>query len=43
MQSKIYQSLPEFSPALKPKPLLAKSWSLSDDEKIYRFQLQNTV
>ena len=41
--SKIYQSLFEFSPALEPKPLLAKSWSLSDDKKTYTFKLQENV
>jgi peptide/nickel transport system substrate-binding protein len=41
--SKIYQSLLEFSPKLEPKPLLAKSWSLSDDKKSYTFHLQENV
>ena len=41
--SKIYQSLFEFSPTLEPKPLLAKSWTLSDDKKTYTFKLQENV
>jgi peptide/nickel transport system substrate-binding protein len=41
--SKIYQSLLEFSPTLEPKPLLAKSWTISDDKKTYTFQLQDSV
>ena len=43
VQSKMYQSLLEFSPTLEPKPLLAKSWSLSDDKKTWTFQLQENV
>ena len=43
VQSKMYQSLREFSPTLDPKPLLAKSWSLSDDKKTWTFQLQDNV
>ncbi len=43
VQSKIYQSLLEFSPTLEPKPLLAKSWELSDDKKTYTFHLQENV
>ena len=39
----MYQSLLEFSPTLEPKPLLAKSWSLSDDKKTWTFQLQDNV
>ncbi|WP_158743990.1 ABC transporter substrate-binding protein [Acidisphaera sp. L21] len=41
--SKIYQSLLEFSEKLEPKPLLAKSWELSDDRKTYTFHLQDNV
>ncbi len=41
--SKMYQSLLEFSPKLEPKPLLAKSWELSDDKKSYTFHLQDNV
>ncbi len=41
--SKIYQSLLTFSPTLEPQPLLAKSWSLSDDKKPYTFHLQENV
>ncbi len=43
VQSKMYQSLLEFSPTLEPKPLLAKSWALSDDKKTYTFHLQENV
>ncbi len=43
VQAKIYQSLLEFSPTLEPKPLLAKSWSLSDDKKTWTFRLQDNV
>ena len=39
----MYQSLLEFSPTLEPKPLLAKSWTLSDDKKTYTFHLQENV
>ena len=41
--SKIYQSLLEFSETLDPKPLLAKSWTLSEDKKSYTFHLQEGV
>ncbi len=43
VQSKIYQSLLEFSPTLEPKPLLAKSWELSDDKRTWTFKLQDNV
>ncbi len=43
VQSKMYQSLLEFSPTLEPKPLLAKSWTLSDDKKTWTFHLQENV
>ena len=43
VQSKMYQSLLEFSPTLEPRPLLARSWSVSDDKKTYTFQLQDNV
>ncbi len=43
VQSKMYQSLLEFSPTLEPKPLLAKSWELSDDKKTWTFHLQDNV
>jgi peptide/nickel transport system substrate-binding protein len=43
VQSKMYQSLLEFSPTLEPKPLLAKSWNLSDDKKTWTFHLQDNV
>ena len=41
--SKIYQGLLEFSESLEPRPLLAKSWSLSDDKTTYTFKLQENV
>lgn len=43
VQSKIYQSLLQFTPKLDPLPLPAKSWSLSDDKKTWTFQLQDNV
>ena len=43
VQSKMYQSLLSFSPTLEPGPLLAKSWSLSDDKKSWTFKLQENV
>ena len=43
VQSKMYQSLLEFTPDLKPLPLLAKSWTLSDDKKSWTFALQDNV
>ena len=43
VQSKMYQSLLEFSPKLEPKPLLAKSWVLSPDSKTWTFTLQDNV
>ncbi|MGI4797049.1 MAG: ABC transporter substrate-binding protein [Janthinobacterium lividum] len=43
VQSKIYQSLLSFSPTLDPLPLLAKSWTLSDDKKSWTFSLQDNV
>ena len=41
--SKMYESLLAFSPTLEPKPLLAKSWDLSEDRKTYTFHLQDNV
>ena len=41
--SKIYQSLFTFSETLEPRPLLAKSWALSDDKMTYTFHLQEGV
>lgn len=43
VQSKMYQSLLEFSPTLEPKPLLAKSWELSEDKLTWTFHLQEGV
>ena len=43
VQSKMYQSLLQFTPKLEPLPLLAKSWSLSDDKKTWTFKLQDNV
>ncbi|MEJ1978522.1 MAG: ABC transporter substrate-binding protein [Acetobacteraceae bacterium] len=41
--SKIFQGLLDYSFKLEPQPLLAKSWSLSDDKKTYTFHLQENV
>jgi peptide/nickel transport system substrate-binding protein len=41
--SKIFQGLCEYSFTLQPLPLLAKSWTLSDDKKTYTFKLQENV
>lgn len=41
--SKIYQGLLQYSHDLKPMPLLAKSWSVSDDKLTYTFNLQQNV
>ncbi len=40
---KIYESLLTWTPALEPAPGLAKSWSISDDGKVYVFELQSGV
>ena len=40
---KIYQSLLAYGPDLKPKPSLAKSWTISDDGLTYTFVLQDNV
>jgi peptide/nickel transport system substrate-binding protein len=40
---KLFQGLLEYSFKLEPMPLLAKSWSLSDDKKTYTFTLQDNV
>src|SRR5215471_15261224 len=40
---KLFQGLLEYSFKLEPMPLLAKSWSLSDDKKTYTFKLQDNV
>eukprot|EP01037_Dinobryon_pediforme_P004231 gene4231-4282_t len=41
--SKIFQGLLDYSTLLEPKPVLAKSWSLSDDKRSYTFKLQDNV
>ena len=41
--SKIYQGLFEYGFDLAPRPLLAKSWELSDDKRTYTFHLQEGV
>jgi peptide/nickel transport system substrate-binding protein len=41
--SKIFEGLLQYSFKLEPLPLLAKSWSLSDDKKSYTFKLQENV
>lgn len=43
VQSKMYQSLFEFSAKLDVKPLLAKAWDVSEDKKTYTFHLQDNV
>ena len=40
---KLYQGLLEYSFKLEPMPLLAKSWSVSEDKKTYTFKLQDNV
>jgi peptide/nickel transport system substrate-binding protein len=40
---KLFQGLLEYSFKLEPMPLLAKSWSLSDDKRTYTFNLQENV
>ena len=41
--SKLFQGLCQYSFKLEPLPQLAKSWTLSDDKKIYTFKLQENV
>ena len=43
VQSKMYQSLFEFSPTLEVKPLLARAWEVSPDKTRYTFHLQEGV
>lgn len=40
---KIYESLLRWTPDLKPIPCLAKSWTISEDGKVYTFELQSDV
>ena len=40
---KIFEGLLTFSPTLEPIPCLAKSWTVSPDNKEYTFQLQQGV
>ncbi|MEC5342562.1 ABC transporter substrate-binding protein [Brenneria populi] len=40
---KIYESLLRWTPDLKPIPSLAKSWTISEDGKVYTFELQSDV
>ena len=40
---KIYESLLRWTPDLKPIPCLAKSWTVSEDGKVYTFDLQSGV
>ncbi|KLU25089.1 peptide ABC transporter substrate-binding protein [Caballeronia mineralivorans PML1(12)] len=40
---KIYESLLTWTPDLKPAPGLAKAWRISDDGKVYTFDLQTGV
>jgi peptide/nickel transport system substrate-binding protein len=41
--SKIFQPLFTYSPTLDFVPVLAKSWTISDDKKVYTFRLQENV
>jgi peptide/nickel transport system substrate-binding protein len=41
--SKIFQPLFTYTPALDFEPVLAKSWTISDDRKVYTFHLQENV
>ncbi len=40
---KIYQSLLTYGPDLKPRPSLARSWTISPDGLTYTFELQKNV
>ncbi|EHP43683.1 peptide ABC transporter substrate-binding protein [Cupriavidus basilensis OR16] len=40
---KIYESLLTWTPDMKPKPGLARSWTISPDGKVYTFELQPNV
>jgi peptide/nickel transport system substrate-binding protein len=41
--SKIFQPLFTYTPKLDFDPVLAKSWTVSDDKKVYTFRLQENV
>lgn len=41
--NKIYESLLDYSPDLKPLPRLAESWTVSDDGLVYTFKLRKNV
>ncbi|WP_287931475.1 ABC transporter substrate-binding protein, partial [Achromobacter sp.] len=41
--SKIFDGLVEYGPDLKPRPLLAESWSVADDGKTITFKLRQGV
>lgn len=41
--SKMFQPLFTYTPALGLKPVLAKSWEISDDRRVYKFNLQEGV
>ncbi len=41
--SKIFQPLFTYTPTLDFEPVLAKSWTISDDHKVYTFRLQENV
>jgi peptide/nickel transport system substrate-binding protein len=41
--SKIYQGLITYSDTMQPMPVLAKSWTVSDDKLTYTFHLQPNV
>lgn len=41
--TKMFQGLLSFSPTLEPLPVLAKSWTISPDGRVYTFRLQENV
>lgn len=41
--SKMFQSLFTYTDTLDYKPVLAKSWEISDDKRVYKFNLQQGV
>jgi peptide/nickel transport system substrate-binding protein len=41
--SKMFQALITYTPTLGFKPVLAKSWEISDDKRVYKFNLREGV
>jgi peptide/nickel transport system substrate-binding protein len=41
--TKIYEGLVRFDAKLDPQPMLAKSWTISPDKKVFTFHLQENV